>query len=103
VALSTGNTGATRSNTRRDLPPFWERLSPIDGGYSLSRADGSPLGEVCVYDDREEAGVIICQVKSGRGKWTKVATLKVETAQDFGELANDLAEALSLAGKQLSD
>src|SRR5437763_5065067 len=97
MALSTGNTNTNGSTRNTNLAPYWERLEAIDGGYNLTRADGSPMGQIKVYDDRAECGVICCQFSTGRGKFTKVSTFRAESAEDFG----DLIEALSLAQKHL--
>ena len=97
MAISTGSNAANSGSRSSNLAPYYERVEPIDGGYNLARAYGAPMGQIRVFDDRAETGVIHCQFSTGRGKWTKVSTFRAETVEEFG----DLIEALSLAQKQL--
>jgi hypothetical protein len=95
IATGTGraNSGYQQSN----LPPYYERLEPIDGGYTLSRASGQPLGEINVFDDTEQ-GVIHVQFGVGRGRGTKKAVFHCESRDEF----RDIVEALTIAEKQLT-
>ena len=95
MAIATGNTN-TRATS--GLEPYYKRIEPLDGGYALSRASGTPLGEVRVFDDREQDGTIHVQFSTGRGKWTKVSTMHCESVDEYREII----EALSLGEKLLS-
>lgn len=100
MAIATGNSSGSvgqPNRLARSLPPYWERIEPLDGGYKLSRADGRMVGEVRVFDDRHVSGEIHAQFTTGRGKGTKVATFHCESVEEY----RDIIEALTLAEKQL--
>lgn len=94
MAISTGSNRG--SNYTSDREPYYKRLDPIDGGYELTQADGRPLGQIRVFDDRAEGGAIHVQFGVGRGKFTKMAVMHCDSEQEY----EDIIEALTLAQKQ---
>lgn len=100
MPIVTGKDSSTASQPNRlarSLPPYWERLEPIEEGFKLKRADGRQYGEIRVFDDQAVSGEIHARFETGRGRGTKVTTFHCESVEEF----HNVIEALTLAEKQL--
>ena len=95
MAINAGTSGANRAQDP-NREPYYKRIQPIDGGYTLTQADGRPLGGIRVFDDRADSGVIHVQFSTGRGQYTKVSTFHCDSVAEY----NDIMGALALATKQ---
>jgi hypothetical protein len=93
--MATNSSTARQNGKKRqqESEAYFNRLDPYGDGISVTTDEGErAVGEVDVYDDREESSTIHVQFKQFRKGGSKVAVLHVDE-EGFAELVDDLIAA----------